>query len=287
MSSVLVAAPVRSRLTRLRRLGGLLVVAAAVVLVVFVLMALFARWLAPYDPNAVDLSNTLAPPSSAHWLGTDEVGRDTLSRLIYGAQTSLIGPLAVVLIATILGTLTGLYAAWRGGVVDALISRALDIVFAFPALLLAILVVAIYGKGLTAPVIAMALAYTPYTARLVRSLVLQEKTRPYVAAYRVQGFSGFFIAYRRVLANVSPTVLAQSTVGFGYALLDLAALSFLGFGVQPPTADWGSMVNNGEGAVLQGQPLSAIAPAIAIVVVVVAFNLVGESIGDRIAGRDR
>jgi peptide/nickel transport system permease protein len=283
--SLLATAPVRNRVARLRRLGSALVIASGVVLVAFVVMALFARWLAPYDPNAVDLLNPLAPPSAAHWLGTDEVGRDTLSRIIYGAQTSLIGPLAVVVLATILGSLVGLYAAWRGGWADTLISRALDIVFAFPALLLAILVVAIYGKGLIAPVIAMSIAYTPYTARLVRSLVLQEKARPYVAAYRVQGFSGLFIASRRVLANVAPTMLAQSTVNFGYALLDLAALSFLGFGVQPPTADWGSMVNNGEGAVLQGQPLSAIAPAIALVAVVVAFNLVGEEIGDRIAGR--
>jgi peptide/nickel transport system permease protein len=286
VSSVLAAQPVRARVARMRRLGGLVVVASAAILALFVTMALSARWLAPNDPNAVDFSNTLAPPSGAHWLGTDFAGRDTLSRLIYGAQTSLVGPLAVVVLSTSFGAAIGLYAAWRGGWVETGINRVLDIVFAFPALLLAILVVAIYGKGLLAPVIAMSIAYMPYTARLVRSLVLAEKARPYVAAYRVQGFSGPYIAGRRILANVSPTVLAQSTVNFGYALLDLAALSFLGLGVQQPTADWGSMVDQGRGAVLQGQPLSAVAPAVAVVLVVVAFNLVGEETGDRIGGRN-
>ena len=124
--------------------------------------------------------------------------------------------------------------------------------FAFPGLLLAILAVALFGKGLAAPVVAMSIAYTPFVARLVRSLVIQAKARPYVAAYQVQGFGRTYVAIRRLLPNVAPTVLAQSTLNFGYALLDLAALSFLGLGVQPPTPDWGAMINEGRGAVLQG-----------------------------------
>jgi peptide/nickel transport system permease protein len=256
------------------------------VMAAFVLMALFAPLLAPYDPNATDLSDVLAPPSPAHWLGTDQVGRDTLSRIIFGTRTSLVGPLAVVLFSTLLGVLVGLVAGWRGGWLDAVLSRVLDVLFAFPGLLLAILAVSLFGKGLAAPVLAMSIAYMPFVARLVRSLVLQGRSRPYVAAYRVQGFGAVHVAVRRLLPNVSPTVLAQSTLNFGYALLDLAALSFLGLGVQPPTADWGTMINEGRSAVLSGQPLSAVAPALAVVVTVVAFNVVGEELGDRIARRD-
>ena len=267
--------------------GSWLFIAAVVVLVGFVLLAVFAPLLAPYPPDTTDLLNSLAPPSPQHWLGTNQVGQDTLSRLIYGSRTSLIGPLAVVVLSTLFGITVGLLAGWRGGWVDAGLSRILDIMFAFPGLLLAILAVALFGKGLVAPVIAMSIAYTPFVARLVRSLVIQARSRPYVAAYRVQGFGPVHIAVRRLLPNVSPTVLAQSTLNFGYALLDLAALSFLGLGVQPPTPDWGAMINESRGAVLQGQPLSAVAPALAIVVVVVAFNIVGEELADRIAGRDR
>lgn len=188
--------------------------------------------------------------------------------------------------STVIGIAVGLFTAWRGGWVDTLAGRVLDVLFAFPALLLAILAVALFGKGMTAPVLAMAIAYMPYTARLVRGLAVQEKARPYVAAYQVQGHSALFVSVRRMLPNIAPTLLAQSTVNFGYALLDLAALSFLGLGVQPPTPDWGAMINQGQAAVLQGQPLSAVVPAVAVVLVVVAFNVVGEDLGDRLAGRD-
>ena len=272
----------------LRRLRGgrILVTLSGVVLGVFVMVALFATTLAPQDPTFGDLENTLVGPSAAHWLGTDQGGHDTFSALIEGSRTSLVGPLGVVLVSTALGIAVGLFSAWRGGWIDAVIGRVLDILFAFPSLLLAILAVALFGKGLTAPVIAMAIAYMPYTARLVRGLTVQERTRPYIAAYQVQGHSPVFVAVRRLLPNIGPTVLAQSTVNFGYALLDLAALSFLGLGVQPPTPDWGAMINQGQAAVLQGQPLPAIVPAVAVVVVVVAFNVVGEYLGDRLAGRE-
>jgi len=277
-----------NRFTRLRSFGGgWMFWIGVVVLVGFVFVAIFAPLLAPYDPTAIDLSNALAPPSPEHWLGTNASGQDTFSRLIYGARTSLIGPLAVVIFSTVFGILLGLVAGWRGGWADMVISRTLDILFAFPGLLLAIIAVALFGKGLVAPVIAMSIAYSPFVARLVRSLVIQAKSRPYVQAYAVQGFGPIHIASRRVLPNVSPTVLAQSTLNFGYALLDLAALSFLGLGVQPPTPDWGAMINEAQGAVLQGEPLSAVAPSLAVIITVVAFNIVGEEIGDRIAGRDK
>ena len=275
------------RLTRFRRMGGgWLVVASGLVLVTIVLVALLAPALAPYDPTTPELGNALAPAGGEHLLGTDLVGRDTFSRLLFGARTSLVGPLAVVVVSTILGVAVGLLAGWRGGWVDAAVSRVLDILFAFPGLLLAILAVSLFGKGLVAPVIAMAIAYTPFIARQVRGLVVSAKARPFVSAYLVQGFGVVNVATLRVIPNVTPTVLAQATVMFGYALLDLAALSFLGLGVQPPTADWGAMINESRGAVLLGQPLSAVVPSVMVILTVVAFNVVGEELGDRIARRD-
>ncbi|WP_448721132.1 ABC transporter permease [Microbacterium natoriense] len=259
---------------------------AVVVLAVITLAATFAPMLAPYDPDAVDFMSFLAPPSPAHWLGTDSLGRDILSRIIWGGRTALIGPLAVVVFSTIIGILLGLWAGWRGGWVDAALSRVFDVLFAFPSLLIAIMAVALFGKGLWAPVIAMSIAYAPFVARLTRSLVAAERTRPYVSAYRVQGFGGAWIALRRVLPNVTPIVGAQSTLNFGYVLAELAGLSFLGLGVQAPTADWGAMINEAQSGVAAGQLLPAIAPAIAVVLSVVAVNIIGEELSDRIGGEN-
>lgn len=259
--------------------------ASLAVLAVFAVAAVLAPWIAPYNPNAIDLANPYSGITFQHLLGTDASGRDTLSRLLYGARISLTAPLIVAVIATVAGAALGLLAAWRGGVVDWILTRLFDIVFAFPALLLAILVVALFGRGIVAPTIAMTIAYIPYVALLVRTLIQAESVRPYVAAYRVQGFGGASVALTRVLPNVSPTILAQATLTFGYVLVDLAALSFLGLGVQPPTADWGASVNDAGVAVLAGHPLPAIVPAVAIVLVIVAINTVGEELSDRVAGR--
>ena len=280
--------PLRRR-RAVRRLGGGDAVfrGAIAVLVLLVAAALLAPLLAPHDPLDVSLSDTLAPIGPDHLLGADESGRDTLSRLVYGARTSLLGPLGVVVISTLAGGALGVLCAWRGGWVDAALSRVLELVFAFPGLLVAILVVAVVGPGLTAPVLAMAIAYTPYIARVARSVAVQEQARPYIAAYRVQGFSGWAICLRHLVPNVAPVVLAQATLNFGYALMDLAALSYLGLGVQPPTPDWGTMVNEGQNALLEGVALPSLAPGLAIVLAVVAFNVVGEGIADRVARRDR
>jgi peptide/nickel transport system permease protein len=276
----------RTRLRPFRLTAGNALFVTSIVMVgIMVAAAAAASTIAPYDPDFVDLGNVLSEPTTAHWLGTDAAGRDTLSRMIFGARTSLLGPLLVVGLSTLLGIALGLVAGWFGGWIDSVLGRVFDLLFAFPALLLAILAVALFGKGLTAPVVAMIIAYTPYVARFVRSLVVSERSRPYVAAYRVQGFSGGWIAVRRVLPNVMPTVGAQSTLNFGYVLADLAALSFLGLGVQPPTADWGSMINDSRGALLSGQALPALVPAIAVVLVVVAVNIIGEELSDRIGGR--
>ncbi|MEU2241262.1 ABC transporter permease [Streptomyces sp. NPDC018338] len=248
-------------------------------------VALLAPWLVPYDPNAIDLGNALAGPSPDHLLGVDAAGRDTLSRLLLGARTSLLGPLGVVVFSTLAGVAVGMAAAWRGGWLDSVLSRSTELVFAFPGMLLAILIISIYGEGLIAPVIALSIAYLPYVSRLTRSLVLAERARPYVSAYQVQGHSGLQICLRHVLPNIAPVVLAQSTINFGYALMDLAGLSFLGLGIPALTPDWGRMVFDGQTAIQHGYPLSAILPSVLIVLTVVAFNVVGERWADRVARR--
>ncbi|MFD7901865.1 ABC transporter permease [Kitasatospora sp. NPDC059722] len=253
--------------------------------VLVVLAALLAPWLAPYDPNAVDLSAALAGPAPDHLLGVDAAGRDTLARLLLGARTSLLGPLGVVVFSTVAGVAVGIVAGWRGGWLDSVLSRSTELVFAFPGMLLAILIVSVYGEGLLAPVIALAIAYLPYVSRLTRSLVLAERERPYVSAYTVQGHSAWQICLRHVLPNIAPIVLAQSTINFGYALMDLAGLSFLGLGVPALTPDWGRMVFDGQTAIQHGYPLSAVLPCAFIVLTVVAFNVVGERWADRVARR--
>lgn len=264
--------------------GRGVVIASMVILAVVTLTAILAPWVAPYNPDTVDFTAFYAAPSPAHWLGTDTLGRDLLSRIIWGGRTALLGPLLVVVFSTVLGILLGLVAGWRGGWIDAVLGRVFDVLFAFPSLLIAMMAVALFGKGLIAPVIAMSISYAPFVARLTRSLVAAERTRPYVAAYRVQGFGGAWIALRRVLPNIAPIVGAQSTLNFGYVLAELAGLSFLGLGVQAPTADWGAMINEAQSGIAAGQFLPAIAPAIVVVLVVVAVNIVGEDLSDRIGG---
>ncbi|MFF2956609.1 ABC transporter permease [Kitasatospora sp. NPDC057965] len=282
MSAVLTRRP---GLARLRATRAPLHLACLGIVALVVLAALLAPWLVPDDPNAADLGGALAGPSPEHPLGLDAAGRDTLARLLLGARTSLLGPLGVVVFSTVAGVLVGLAAGWRGGRLDALLSRGTELVFAFPGMLLAILIVSVYGEGLLAPVTALAIAYLPYVSRLTRSLVVAESARPYVAAHRVQGHSGAQICLRHVLPNIAPTVLAQSTINFGYALMDLAGLSFLGLGVPALTPDWGRMVFDGQTAIQHGYPLSAILPCVLVVLTVVAFNVVGERWADRVARR--
>ncbi|GGT19357.1 ABC transporter permease [Nonomuraea spiralis] len=249
------------------------------------LLAIAAPVLTLHDPNATDLGAALTGPSPAHLLGADAAGRDTLSRLVASAGTSLLGPIAVVVFSTVAGVLVGVTAGWLGGWPDTLLSRAAELLLAFPALLVAIIFVALYGTGVTAPVIALSLAYLPYVSRLARNLTLSERRRPYLAAYRVQGFSGLTICLRHLIPNIAPVVLAQSSVNFGYALLDLSALAYLGLGVPPLTPTWGSMINDGQSALLQGHPLSALLPCAAIVLTVVAFNVVAEHWADQVSRR--
>lgn len=263
---------------RRRRMASnnLLVIGCSVVIGIAVFFALFGPLLAPHDPNAANLANAYVGPVAGHPLGYDSQGRDLLSRLIVGARSSMVGPFLVVLFSVVAGSVLAVAAAWSGRWVDASISTVLDILFAFPAILLAVLAAAVFGAGLTAPALALAIAYTPYIARVLRGAALRERARDYVAACEVQGLSAVAICGRHLIPNLMPLIVAQATLTFGYAMVDFAAISFIGLGVQPPTADWGVMVASGQSGVLQGYPLESLSAGLCIVVVVVAVNLLGE-----------
>lgn len=271
----------------IRSRGAWMTFSASVVLGLLILIAVLAPWIMPHDPFAVSLVNSLQPPSSEFILGTDQAGRDVFSRLIHAARISLLGPLGVVIGSTFLGVLIGIVAAWSQGVVDGILSRIIEILFAFPGVLLAILVVAIVGPGLPSIVMALAIAYVPYMARVTRSVAIAERGSLYVQALEMQGMRAWQILLRHLVPNIMPFILAQATLLFGYAMIDLAALSFLGFGVQPPDADWGSMAAAGQAALIQGMPLPSLAPGALIVIAVVSFSLLGEGIAERIVKRER
>lgn len=254
-------------------------VAAAVTLGLLALLALVAPLVAPHDPNQVSLMDAYAGPSVDHWLGTDASGRDIASRLIVGTRPALVGPLLVVCFATIVGTLLAVVASWRGGAADAVLVRILDIIFAFPAILLAILGAAVFGGGLMVAVIALGIAYIPYVARIVRSEAVRQRSLPYIVACEAQGQSSWRICLRHLGPNLLPLIIAQMTVSFGYAMIDLSAISFLGFGVQPPTADWGQMVASGQPGILRGYPMESLAASALIVIAVLAFTVLGQRLG--------
>lgn len=257
---------------------------AGTLCVAVVLVAVFAPWLAPHDPNAVDPLNAYAPSSAEHLLGTDDLGRDLLSRLILGSRSSLVGPLIVVLASGVAGTAIAVSAAWFGGWFDAAVSRVLDILFAFPGLVLAITVVAVFGTGFVTPVVALSIAFVPLVARVMRAAALRERSLPYIEALRVQGFSGWHICVRHLVPNLAPLLFVQAAIGFGYAMLDLASVSFLGLGLQPPAADWGLMIANGQPSILAGYPQQSILAAAAVVVTVVSFTVVAERLATRFGG---
>lgn len=251
------------------------------VLIVIVLAAVLAPWLAPHPPNESDILSATQGPSSAHLLGTDALGRDILSRLIYGARLSLLGPALIVMIATVLGATLAVSAAWLGGWYDTLVSRVLDLLFSIPGLLIAIIGVAVIGDGLAAPVVALSLAYTPYIARVVRSVALRERHLAYIESSQLIGYPAWTVCIRQLLPNLGGLIRAQATIAFGAALVDLAALSFLGLGVQPPTAEWGVMVAFGQSSLLNGSPWEAVSAGVMIVTVVLLVNLLGERLAAR------
>jgi peptide/nickel transport system permease protein len=259
-----------------------LLLAAAIALAI-VCAAILAPVLAPYDYTQTDVLSASQGPSASHLMGTDALGRDILSRLLFAARLSLLGPAVVTVLALLLGVSIAIGAVWIGGRVDRATSRALDILFAFPSLLIAILAVSIFGPGIVAPVVALSVAYTPYIARVVRSIALRERHLPYIDSCRMMGYSGLRICVRHILPNVRGVVGAQATVAFASALVDLAALSFIGLGAQSPTVDWGTMVNDGSPELLNGAAQQCVAAGGAIVITVVAFNVLGERLSTRAA----
>lgn len=264
-----------------------LLIAAGIVMIGILAMALFGPLLAPYDPNQLYVGPVAAPPSPAHWMGTDDLGRDILSRVLVGARPSVVGPILVVLASSLLGTLIAIVSAWFGGWVDGASSRLIEVIFAIPGLVLAVLAVSMFGKGLIAPIVALSIAYIPIVSRLVRASARQELSKPYVAALRIQGVGSFAICFRHLMPALLPAVLAQSTVGFGYAMLDLAAISYLGLGAQPPASDWGVMIAAGQPSLLVGAPEQSMFPAALVVVTVLAVNILGARVTTWAEGADR
>jgi peptide/nickel transport system permease protein len=256
-------------------------VVCLVVIGLALVMAIFGAALAPHDPDTSNLNDAFFGPTGGHLLGFDGQGRDLLSRLLVGARTSILGPAAVVLLSLAAGVVCAIAAAWRGGWIDSGISVVMDMLFAFPAILLAVLAAAVFGPSLTAATLALAVAYTPYVARVLRSAAVRERAREYIAAGEVQGLSAWTICARHLVPNVAPLIVAQGTLLFGYAMVDLAAVSFIGLGVQAPQADWGVMVSTGQPGVLQGYPAESLSAGLCIVAVVVAVNLLGERLAER------
>ena len=250
-----------------------------------VLAAVIGPWLVPYDPSAQELALRLEGPSRLHWLGLDELGRDILARVMSGARISLFVALVVVSVSASIGAVMGSLAGYYGGIVDEAISRVIDILLAFPGLLLAIALVAVLGPSLTNVVLALSLIGWVGYARVVRAQVLQAREFEYVAAARAIGAATPRILVRHVLPAALPALTVQATLGIGGAILSEAALSFLGLGVQSPTPSWGAMLNYGRVHVLDAPHLTVF-PGLAIALVVLGLNLLGDSLRDRLGGAE-
>ena len=256
-----------------------LAVFSAVLIGVILLIAVFAPITAPYDPYAQDLVNRLAAPSAQHWLGTDDLGRDMASRIIYGARISMAIGLLPTMISMVIGTILGLIAGYYGGKVDFVIMRLADVMLAFPSLLLAMVIMYTMGGGLVNIFIALSLVNWAGTARIVRSQTLSLKEAEYVEAARSIGVKGRTILLRHILPNCLPSLIVLFTLNIPSAILSEASLSFLGVGAQPPSASWGLAVVRGK-KYLFTEPWLSIAPCAAIMIVVLAFNFLGDGVRD-------
>lgn len=268
------------RLGQVRHVRGSVSVAVGV-LGLFLLLAIVGPWIAPHPPNAVDLAQAFAPADASHPFGSDASGRDLVSRILVGARTAIIGPVLLVLAATVVGVALALVGVWHGGLVDTLVSRLLDVALAFPGLLLAIVAAAVFGPSLTTAALALTVSYVPYVGRVVRAEAVRERQLPYVQAAWLQGMSASRICTTQILPNLMPLVIAQVVLSLSYAVIDLAAMSYLGLGVQAPTADWGSMVAAGQNSVGQGHPQELLAASGCIVALVLALGIVGDALSER------
>ncbi len=258
----------------------------AAVVCVFLLVTALAPLIAPYDPFDQDLASALAGPSAAHWLGSDQYGRDVLSRIIYGSRTALLAILVADGIALGAGATLGLVAGFRGGKVDAFVMRTVDVLLAFPYLLLALIIVAALGPSLINSIIAIGIVYTPQYARLIRGQVLAVKTTEYVLAARSIGAGTARIMLRHILPNSFTPLLVMATLQAGTVVVETAGLSFLGLGAQPPSPDWGALLADGQSYFLTAWWIATF-PGLAIFGVVIGFNLFGDALRDYFDPRRR
>ena len=260
------------------------------VMVVFVLMAVFAPLMAPYDPLDQNIPEKFDGPSLAHPFGQDELGRDILSRIIYGARISLTAGLAAVALATVVGTIVGLTAGYLGRWPDSLLMRLMDVLLAFPSILLAIVIVSILGPSLPNAMLAIGIVFIPQIARVVRSAVISVRERDYIEAERALGAGNVQIVFSGVLPNSMAPLIVQSTLTLATAILDVAALSFLGLGARAPTPEWGAMLTDafrsGFGVFVEGQH-AIIFPGIAIALAVLSVNFIGDGLRDALDPRRR
>lgn len=243
------------------------------------LVAVFAPLLVPYDPYAQNLSAALQAPSTEHLAGTDRYGRDLLSRIIMGAQSSLFSTLVLVITITVIGTLVGVIAGWKGGVLDTVLMRLSDVFLAFPGLVFALAVAGVLGGGLHNAVIALVAISWPKYARIARGLTLAQKEAPYLNAAKLSGCTTMQLIVRHVLPNIAGPALVTAVLDIGTMMIELAGLSFLGLGAQPPLAEWGSMMSDNR-SLLQIAPWTVIGPGVAIFITVVVFNLLGDTLRD-------
>lgn len=246
---------------------------------VLLLIAIFSKYLCPYDPYAQDLLQAKKPPSLAHPFGTDRYGRDLLSRVIAGSTISIFSALILVAVITVIGTIIGILCGWKGGKTDTILMRISDVFLAFPGLVFALAIAGVLGGGIQNAIIALAAISWPKFARLARSLTLAQKDAPYMMAAKLSGSSTIKIIVRHLLPNMAGTILVTAVLDIGTMMMELAGLSFLGLGVKAPMAEWGSMINDGR-SMLQICPWMVLAPGFAIFITVMVFNLLGDTVRD-------
>ncbi|WHZ57331.1 nickel ABC transporter permease subunit NikC [Metabacillus hrfriensis] len=252
----------------------------SIILSILVIIAIFAPWIAPNDPIAVNLAYKLQPPSWAYPLGTDHLGRCNLSRILYGARLSLGFAMLIFLSSILIGLLVGTFSGYKGGLVDHVLMRFCDGVMAFPSLILILGLVGIFGPGLTQVIIALMLVQWVYYARMFRGMVLSLKEQNFIAAAKISGSSQWKIIKNHIVPNVLPPLVVMGTLEMGWAIMDISAMSFLGLGVQPPTPEWGAMIHEGK-SYIRTNPELMLYPGLIIMLVIVTFNLLGEALSER------
>lgn len=277
--SLAYASTARSAIARTK--PDVLLLVSGALIALLALMALLAPWITPHDPRAGDVLSGFGPPSAEHWLGTDSAGRDILSRLIAGSQSSLLGGALVTLIAGTLGVVIGMLSAWKGGWFDSTVSSILAIVFAFPGIIIALIAATLFGASLATAIVTVAIPMTPAIARVIRAETLRQRAMPYVQTLWLQGMPGWRIGVRHLLPNVAPIIVAQLAMIFGYGMLGIATLSFLGLGVRPPAADWGVMISDGKPSVLQGHPAESLWAGLLLIIAVMAFTTFADALTAR------